>query len=63
MAAFQSAQWAFWPLGEELENRLRDLLERRFDQLFLSEAGGYIPGWFVTGPEILITWRPGIDRF
>jgi hypothetical protein len=61
VAAFQSAQWTFWPMPVELDARLRALLEARFEQLFTESDDGYVPSWFVHGREVLITWRPGID--
>jgi len=62
IAAVQAAQWAFWSLSEDLEKRARELLESRFDELFVASDDGFSPGWFVMGPEILITWRPGTDH-
>lgn len=61
MARF-SPQWAFWPRGAELDGRLRDLLESRFDELFNEGPEGFAPGWIITGREVLITWCPGVDR-
>jgi len=63
VAAFQGAQWTFWPMTAELNARLRALLAMRFDQLFTESDAGYIPSWFVHRREVLITWRPGIDLF
>jgi hypothetical protein len=62
IAAFQSEQWSFWPLSSELEARIRDVLESRFDELFAHDEEGYKPNWLVTGREVLITWRPHLDR-
>jgi SAM-dependent methyltransferase len=55
---FKNAQWSFWPLGADLEQRLRSILERRFEELFNSTADGFIPRWINRGHEILITWQP-----
>jgi len=62
VARFGGDQWAFWPLGPELERRLRELLEAHFDELFASGGGGYVPRWVTPGRELLITWRPRADR-
>ncbi len=56
VARFPGDQWALWPLGPELEARLRQLLETRFDDLFTQTADGYIPGWINPGREVVITW-------
>jgi len=61
MARF-TPQWAFWPRRPRLDGRLRAVLENRFDELFARRPEGYSPGWFIEGREVLITWRPGIDR-
>jgi hypothetical protein len=55
---FGGDQWAAWPLGAELESRLRQVLENRFDQLFTQTANGYAPTWITVGREVLITWEP-----
>jgi SAM-dependent methyltransferase len=62
VARFGGDQWAFWPLGPELERRLRELLDTRFDELFVAGGGGFLPRWVTPGRELLITWRPGADR-
>ena len=51
-------QWTFWPLRTDLEQRLRHLLETRFDELFAAGPDGFIPRWITPGREILITWQP-----
>ncbi|MDP8922967.1 MAG: methyltransferase domain-containing protein [Chloroflexota bacterium] len=51
------AQWAFWPLGPELEARLRRVLEARFDELFNPTADGYAATWINPGREVLISWE------
>jgi SAM-dependent methyltransferase len=51
-------QWARWPLAPELEGRIRQTLEARFDDLFVPVEGGYVPGWINPGREVLITWEP-----
>jgi hypothetical protein len=58
MARFVGDQWALWPLGADLEQRLRGLLETRFDELFAVSPDGFIPRWITPGREILITWQP-----
>jgi len=58
MARFGGDQWALWPLGSELEQRLRGLLEARFDELFAAGPEGFSPRWITPGREILITWQP-----
>ena len=55
---FKNAQWSFWPLGADLDYRLRTILEERFEELFNSTADGFIPRWITRGHEILITWQP-----
>jgi SAM-dependent methyltransferase len=58
VARFPSDQWALWPLGAELQTRLKQLLESRFDELFVQTPEGYLPGWLPLGPEVFITWEP-----
>jgi hypothetical protein len=58
VARFGGDQWTFWPLGAELEQRLRRLLETRFDEFFAAGPDGFIPRWITPGREILITWQP-----
>ena len=55
---FGGDQWALWPLGTELEGRVRQVLETRFDELFTQTVDGYLPGWMNLGREVLITWAP-----
>ena len=55
-------QWSFWPLGADLEGRLRGMLEARFEELFAAGAEGFSPSWVTPGREILLTWRPAVDR-
>jgi hypothetical protein len=59
MSRFAGDQWTFWPLEAELEQRLRHLLETRFEELFATDVNGFIPRWITPGREILITWQPG----
>jgi hypothetical protein len=56
-------QWSFWPLGADLEARLRGMLEARFEELFAAGAGGFSPRWITPGREILLTWRPAVGRW
>jgi SAM-dependent methyltransferase len=58
LALFPGDQWALWPLGPELEARVRQTLDARFDELFTLTADGYVPGWPRPGREVLITWEP-----
>ena len=58
VAGFGGDQWARWPLGSDLECRLRSVLEARFDELFASGAKGFVPRFITPGREILITWQP-----
>jgi hypothetical protein len=62
LVRFGGDQWTFWPLGSDLEQRLRGTLETRFDELFAAGDDGFIPRWITPGREILITWRPAEDR-
>ena len=55
-------QWSFWPLGADLEARLCGMLEGRFEELFAAGADGFSPRWITPGREILVTWRPAVDR-
>lgn len=59
---FRGDQWSFWPLGTELEERLRLILEARFDELFATGDDGFSPRWITPGHEILITWQPKAER-
>ena len=47
-----------WPLKPDLEQRLRAVLESRFDDLFTSGPEGFVPRFITPGHEILITWQP-----
>jgi hypothetical protein len=58
VARFGGDQWTFWPLGADLELRLRHLLETRFAELFAAGPDGFTPRWITPGREILITWQP-----
>jgi hypothetical protein len=58
VAGFGGDQWALWPLGSDLERRLRSVLEARFDELFVSGPEGFVPRFITPGREILITWQP-----
>jgi len=51
-------QWALWPLGADPDQRLRRILEGRFDELFAAGPNGFNPRWITPGHEILITWQP-----
>ena len=51
-------QWTFWPWGAELEQRLRRLVEARFEDLYAAVPDGFLPRWLTLGHEILITWEP-----
>lgn len=58
VARFPADQWALWPLGPEVEQRLRQVLEDDFDALFVSTPDGYLPGWIPAASEVLMTWEP-----
>jgi hypothetical protein len=58
VAGFGGDQWALWPLGSELEERVRTILEERFEELYGQEDAGFVPRWITPGREILITWPP-----
>jgi SAM-dependent methyltransferase len=58
MERLKNAQWSFWPLAPDVEQRLCGLMERRFDDFFTSNADGFMPRWITPGREILITWQP-----
>jgi hypothetical protein len=59
---FWGDQWALWPRTPELEQRIRHILEARFDALFAEDPQGFVPRWITAGREVLITWRPTVDR-
>ena len=58
IARFPGEQWSWWNLGSDLEQRLRGILESRFDELFAASPEGFIPRYVTPGREILITWQP-----
>jgi hypothetical protein len=58
IARFPGEQWSWWNLGSDLEQRLRGILESRFDELFAASPEGFIPRYITPGHEILITWQP-----
>jgi hypothetical protein len=60
IARFPGEQWSWWDLGSELEQRLRSILEARFDELFAATPDGLIPRYVAPGREILITWEPAL---
>jgi hypothetical protein len=62
VAGFGGDQWTFWPLGSDVEHRLRSILEARFDELFAAGSEGFIPRFITPGREILITWQPTASR-
>ena len=51
-------QWAFWPLGAQVESRLAEILDKNFDELFRESEEGIEASWICLGPEVLITWQP-----
>ena len=59
---FGGDQWSIWPLGPDLERRLLDLLESRFDELYAQGSDGFVPRWVTPGREVLITWQPTTER-
>jgi hypothetical protein len=58
IARFPGEQWGWWGLGSELEQRLRSILEARFDELFTAGPEGFLPRYVTPGREVLITWQP-----
>jgi hypothetical protein len=58
IARFPGEQWGWWDLGADLEQRLRAILESRFDELFAAGPDGFTPRYIIPGREILITWQP-----
>jgi hypothetical protein len=58
IARFPGEQWSWWNLGSDLEQRLRVVLESRFEELFVASPEGFIPRYVSPGREILITWQP-----
>ena len=58
IARFPGEQWGWWDLGSDLEQRLRVILESRFDELFTAGPEGFVPRYVAPGREILITWEP-----
>jgi SAM-dependent methyltransferase len=58
VARFNGDQWSNWPLGPELEGRIRRVLEARYDELFAAGRDGIVPRYITPGREILITWQP-----
>ena len=58
IARFPGEQWGWWNLGSDLEQRLRVILESRFEELFVTSPEGFIPRYVTPGRDILITWPP-----
>jgi SAM-dependent methyltransferase len=56
---FGGDQWANWPLTPKLEERTRQVLTTRFDELFAAGSDGFVPRYITTGREVLLTWQPG----
>ncbi len=59
---FKGEQWAFWPYEPSLKQRIADVLDAHFDSLFAAGAEGFLPNWPEYGRDVLMTWRPSIDR-
>jgi SAM-dependent methyltransferase len=57
IARFRGEQWAVWPLGPELESRLRQVLDAHVDALLPQITDGYVPAGTSSGREVLITWE------
>jgi hypothetical protein len=57
-AARFTDQWTFWPMEADREQRLRRLVETRFEELYAAVPDGFLPRWLTLGHEILITWEP-----
>jgi hypothetical protein len=62
IARFPGEQWGWWDLGSDLEQRLRVILESRFDELFTAGPDGFTPSYIPPGREILITWQPAAEN-
>jgi hypothetical protein len=62
VAAFQSAQWSFWPLGPELAERVHAAVETHFDALHERTDAGYVPRGAADRREVLLTWHPPASR-
>jgi len=58
IARFPGEQWSWWNLGSDLEQRLRVILESRFEELFVTSPDGFIPRYVRPGRDILISWQP-----
>jgi hypothetical protein len=58
IARFPGEQWGWWSLGQDVESRLRSILQARFDELFVLGPEGFVPRFITPGREILITWQP-----
>ena len=62
IARFPGEQWGWWDLGSDLEQRLRVILESRFDEFFTAGPDGFTPSYIPPGREILITWQPTAEN-
>jgi hypothetical protein len=49
IARFPGEQWGWWDLGSDLEQRLRLILEPRFDELFTAGPDGFTPSYIPPG--------------
>jgi SAM-dependent methyltransferase len=57
-ARFRGEQWAAWPLGDALEERLAQTLDEHIDALLPQIMDEYAPAGTSSGREVLITWEP-----
>ncbi|HTE84227.1 MAG TPA: class I SAM-dependent methyltransferase [Dehalococcoidia bacterium] len=56
--AFGYEQWAHWPIEPTLVQRVRAVVQARFEDLFVEGTDGITPRWLTPGHEILLTWQP-----
>lgn len=59
---FRAEQWAFWRYEPALRSRIEQVLRTNFDELFVADEDGFRPSWLDYGRDVLITWRPEVDR-
>lgn len=59
---FKGEQWTFWPYEPALQTRIEHVLDAHFDSLFATGPEGFVPTWPDYGRDVLITWRPAVDR-
>jgi hypothetical protein len=55
---FNGDQWTNWPMGPELETRIRRVVAEHFDELFAVGTDGFVARYITPGREVLLTWQP-----